>query len=456
MSAKRVTLTFHGGAGGVTGSNFLLAADGTQILIDCGLFQGDASADERNRKPFPYDPKKIAALLVTHAHLDHIGRIPLLAHSGFSGTVYSTPATKDLAEVMFQDSLSLLKEEAKRRGSEPLYTEEDVSRTLALWKTVPYGQGTLLSGGFSFTFRDAGHILGSSMAEILYAGKKIVFSGDLGNSPSPLLSDTEEITDADYLVIESVYGDRNHEHRQERWGRLEDALEDAIRWGGTLLIPVFSIERTQTLLFEMNALIEDGKIPNVPVFIDSPLAYRITEVYRKRIAELNSGVQERMRAGDNIFEFPKLKFTHTPEESRAIEKIGGPKIIIAGSGMSHGGRILRHEARCLPDPKSTLLIIGYQVPGSLGRALQDGAKNAVVSGQKVSVRARVVTLSGYSAHKDSEGLFAFVEHTADTLKKVFVVMGEPKSSLFLVQRIRDYLGIDARAPQNGESVELEF
>ena len=456
MSTAPLTLSFHGGAGGVTGSNFLLSAEGTRLLIDCGFFQGPAVAEEQNKKPFPYEPKTITALLVTHAHLDHIGRIPLLMRNGFSGTIYSTSATKDMAAAMFQDSLSLLGEEAKRHGHEPLYTSEDVDRAFALWRTIPYGERMALPGNLAFTFRDAGHILGSAMAEILYQGKKIVFTGDLGNSPSPLLHDTEVITDATYLIIESVYGDRNHERRDERRNRLEDALEDAIRWGGTLLIPVFSVERTQTLLYEMNALLEDGKIPSVPVFVDSPLALRITEIYRKRMDEMNSKVKERVRSGDDVFQFSKLKFTHTPQESAAIEKVPGPKIIIAGSGMSHGGRIMRHEARYLPDPKSTLLIIGYQVPGSLGRELQSGAKKVIVSGQMIPVRARVVTLSGYSAHKDSDGLFAFVEGTADTLKKVFVVMGEPKSSLFLVQRIRDYLGVDARAPELGESVQLEL
>jgi len=457
MNENHLTLIFHGGAGGVTGSNFMLRGrDGTEILIDCGMEQGQKFAEDENRKPFPYDVTKVKTLLVTHAHLDHIGRIPQLVKAGFRGAIYSTAATKDIADIMFSDGYFLLEEQAKRDNLPLLYTLEDVREALGLWQTVSYDEKKELEGGFSFALRDAGHILGSAMVEITYRSKKIVFTGDLGNSPSPLLNNTKEITDATYLVMESVYGDRNHEGRQDRTNHLEDILEDAVKWGGTLLIPVFSIERTQTLLYEINSLVENGKIPSVPVFVDSPLAYKVTEVYRKRVNELKSAVQDQIKKGDDIFKFPKLKFTLTPQESGAIEHVAGPKIIIAGSGMSHGGRIRHHEARYLADPKSTLLLVGYQVPGSLGRQLEDGAQSVTVDGVKTAVRARVIKLSGYSAHKGSDGLFAFVERTADTLKQVFVVMGEPKASLFLVQRIRDYLGLDAQAPQKGDSVELEF
>ena len=454
---RTLTLSFLGGAGMVTGSHFALSApSGETVLIDCGLVQGAANAEALNRAPFPYDAAAPTALLVTHAHLDHLGRVPYLVAQGFHGAIYSTPATRDLAAVMFEDSVAIMAAEARHTGVPPLFTEGDARAALSLWRTVDYGEKTELSGGFSFAFRNAGHILGSAMAEVGWGGTNIVFTGDLGNSPSPLLPDTEQITEARYLVMESVYGDRTHEHRDEREERLEDVLEDAVVWGGTLLIPVFSIERTQTLLYALNDFIERGKIPSVPVFVDSPLAAKVTEVYRRHTGDLKPETQERIRGGDDIFKFPKLKFTTTSEESAAIERTPDPKIIIAGSGMSHGGRIPRHEARALPDPKSTLLIIGYQVPGSLGRQLQDGARRVTIDGMEVPVRARVVTLSGYSAHKDAEGLFALVEEAADSLKRVYVVMGEPRSSLFLAQRIRDYLGVDARVPAAGETVALEF
>ncbi len=456
MASQQLTLTFYGGVGGVTGSNFVLAGDNFKFMVDCGLFQGGREQDDENYKPFSYNPAEITALIVTHAHLDHIGRIPKLVREGFSGAIYSTPATKDIAEAMFDDALSILAERAHRDNHPPLYTQDDVKRTSQLWKTAAYGVTTPLAGDVSLVFRDAGHILGSGMAEIVYRGKKIVFTGDLGNSPSPLLNDTEEVTDADYLVMESVYGDRNHETRDTRKDELEDAIENAVLWGGVLLIPVFSIERTQTLLYEVNKLVEGHEVPAVPVFVDSPLAIRVTEIYRKRIHELNVRVQEEVKKGDDIFAFPKLTFSRTAEESRMIARVGNPKIIIAGSGMSSGGRVLYHEKKYLPDPKCTLLLVGYQAAGTLGRQLAEGARSIQLHGEKVSVRARVVTLYGYSAHKDSDDLFSFAAQTADTVKKVFVVMGEAKSSLFLVQRLRDYLGIDARAPERGETVILPF
>ncbi len=456
MSEESLTLTFCGGAGGVTGSNFLLEGTDVKVLVDCGLFQGCKFCDDDNRKSFPYAPQAISALVVTHAHLDHVGRIPKLVREGFRGPIYSTPATKEIAEAVLHDSLFILTEEARREGKPPLYVPEDVARALSQWQTVAYHQETSLPGGLTFRLLDAGHILGSSIVEISYRGKKIIFTGDLGNSSSPLMRDTEPVTDATYLVMESTYGDRNHTEKWHREEVLEDVIEKALLWGGALLIPVFSIERTQTLLYEFNKLVEHGKIPKVPVLVDSPLASRITAIYRRRSNELNEAIQKEMQAGDTVFDFPGLIFTGSPEESRAIEKRPNPKIVIAGSGMSAGGRILRHEKVYLEDPKSTILFIGYQAAGSLGRQIVDGVRSITINGQKVTVRARVVKLEGFSAHKDSDGLFAFVEQSVDTLKQVFVVMGEPRASLFLTQRIRDYLGLDARAPKVGDSVTLEF
>jgi metallo-beta-lactamase family protein len=292
------------------------------------------------------------------------------------------------------------------------------------------------------------------MIEFEHEGKKIVFTGDLGNSPAPLLRDTEEIKGADYMVIESVYGDRNHESVEERTQKLKEAIENTINKGGALLVPAFSIERTQVLLYEINNLVEDGKIPSVPVFLDSPLAIKVTKVYQNRIQNFNKGVKEEIAGGDDIFKFPLLEFTEHHKESMDIANTPNPKIIIAGSGMSNGGRIVHHEKRHLPDPNSTLLIVGYQAAGSLGRRLLDGAKEVEIMDKKVQVRAQVVNLTGYSAHKDSDGLLEFVDGSAETLKKVFVVMGEQKSSLFLVQRLRDYVGVNAIAPKLGESFEL--
>ncbi len=450
------TLHFLGGTESVTGSNFLLQIDdGTQILIDCGMFQGSKVSEDENQKAFPFNPKEITALFVTHAHIDHIGRIGKLVRDGFMGKIYSTPPTKDLAEFMLIDSLGVLSKESRRDGTPLIYSEEDVKKAMTLWEALPYHQPVQL-GATSIVYRDAGHILGSGMVEITINGKKIIFTGDLGNSPSPLLPDTERVTDATYLVMESVYGDRVHEGKEERRDRLEDIIEETMRAGGTLMIPAFSLERTQELLYEIENMVEHSRIPLMPVFLDSPLAIKVTEVYKKYKDYFNADARKVIRDGDGVFRFPQLIMTDTTAQSKRIYEASDKKIIIAGSGMSNGGRILHHEKRYLPDQKSTLLLVGYQAPGSLGRVLQDGAKNVTIMGEHIPVRAKVVTISGYSAHKDSDGLLDFVAQTADTVQKVFVVMGEPKSSLTLVQRIRDYLGVNAVAPAAGGTAELEF
>ena len=455
MAAKTAQLTFCGGAGEVTGSNFLFEAEGVKILIDCGLIQGKKICDDRNFEPFPYDPREIDALFITHAHLDHTGRIPRLVEKGFSGAIYSTVPTKKLAELMLVDSLGVFEKEAKRDNHQLIYTEADVPKSMSLWKTVPYHEPVSV-GPFSVVLRNSGHILGSAMVEVTYNGKKIVFTGDLGNSPAPLLNDTERITDADYLVMESVYGDRNHEPHEEKRKRTEEAIEETFKAGGALLIPAFSLERTQDLLFEINNFVENKRIPRIPIFLDSPLAIAITKVYKESGEFFNGETKSQIKSGDDVFNFPGLRMTRTTDESKSINLEPNPKIIIAGSGMSNGGRIVHHERMYLPDPKSAILLVGYQAAGTPGRMMQEGAKRVRILGTEIDVKARVVSIFGYSSHKDSDHLFAFVQDTADTVKKVFAVMGEPKSSLFLVQRLRDYLGLDAVVPEKNECVTLEF
>ena len=449
-------ISFFGAARTVTGSNFLLQnkSGSEKILIDCGLFQGGRVGERKNRDPFPYEPSSAQALFVTHAHIDHTGRIPKLVREGFRGKIYSTPPTKELAQAMLLDSMRVLEKEANEDNLPPLYDEHDVAKTLELWEAVPYHSEVTVGKEFRAIFKDAGHVLGSAMIEFTHQGKKIVFTGDLGNSPAPLLRDTETITDADYLIMEAVYGDRNHEAKNERKSKLEDVIEDTISRGGVLMIPAFSLERTQDLLFEFNELIENNRIPKVPVFLDSPLAIKLTEVYRKNEEYFNKETKHEIRTGDDIFKFPMLTFTLNSKDSMAIKNVKNPKVIIAGGGMSNGGRILHHERNYLPDPKSTLLLVGYQAVGTIGRALAEGAKEVTVKGERIPVRARVVVIEGYSAHKDSDALFHFVENTADSVKKVFLVHGELKSLLFFAQKVRDYLGVNAVVPEEGATVEL--
>jgi len=456
MRSNQLKLTFCGGVGQVTGANFLLENDAVKILIDCGLLQGVATANAWNSATFFYNPADIDMLFVTHAHLDHVGRIAKLVRDGFSGVIYSTPETRSLAKLIMEDALAIMKREMAKEGRDPMYEIADVERSHEIWKEIPYHTHTEIPGGISVYLRDAGHILGSAMIEFTYGKKKIVFTGDLGNSPTPLLKDTETITDADYLVMESVYGDRNHEPVNERKEKLERIINESVARGGTLVIPAFSIERTQVILYEMNSLVEAGKIPKIPVFVDSPLAIKVTDIYKTATAHFKSEVQAEIAGGDDIFNFPKLQFTVNREASEAIDRVPGPKIILAGAGMSNGGRITHHEMRYLPDPKSTILFVGYQSAGTLGREIQSGVKKITIQGSKIFVRATVDTIYGYSSHKDSDHLVEFVSHVKGKVQKVFVVMGETKSALFLVQRLRDYLGVNAVHPELNESVILDF
>lgn len=432
-------LSFFGAAQEVTGSCFLLESENTKVLIDCGMFQGSRFNEKRTRELFPFDPASIDALFVTHAHIDHTGRIPKLAKEGFKGKIYSTPATKELAELMLKDSTGVLEKEAKREKEEILYTENDVDKAMSLWEEKEKHQ-KISVGDFSATFYDAGHILGSAMVAVDFGDERIVFTGDVGNSESVLEKTTEMIQRPTYLVMESTYGDRNHENGQ-RVLKLERVIEQTVKHKGVLMIPAFALERTQELLSAIAKMMEENQIPLLPIYLDSPLSIKATAIYEKYL-------------GIKFFEFPNMHFSLTTEESKKINDVPPPKIILAGSGMSTGGRILHHERRYLPDERNTLLLVSYQAPGSLGRRIEDGAGSVKILGEEVPVRCHIESISGYSAHADQETLFEFVRAHSDTLKKVFLVHGEPKASLTLVQRLRDYLGVDTIAPKYGDSVEI--
>ncbi len=475
MSAN---LTFYSGVGCVTGANFLLELSNKnsagalltkKILVDCGLIQGEKVAQEENREPFEYNPAEITALFVTHAHLDHVGRIPKLVKDGFNGVIYSTPETRALAELILEDAVGLLQREATNEGVLPLYEEKDMKKAFTLWKTIPYHEDTDLSEiipGLSIYLKDAGHILGSSIFEFTFKdnengvekSKKIVFTGDLGNSPTPLLRDTESIEGADYVVMESVYGDRNHDPKAERREKLEAVIKDTISRQGTLVIPAFSLERTQVILYEINELVESKSIPSIPVFMDSPLGNKVTDIYRSSKYLFNDGIQKEIREGDDIFNFPKLSFTENTQQSHAIDHAKSPKIIIAGSGMSVGGRVIHHEEVYLGDAKNTILLVGYQTLGSIGRQLLDRKNKVKIHGNEIKVNAKIESILGYSSHKDSDHLVEFAATTEEKghkVKTIFAAMGEPKASLFLVQKIRDNLGINALYPERLKKYNLD-
>jgi len=454
-------LTCYGGVGSVTGANFLLeiptGADSfVKALVDCGLIQGEKAAQALNWYPFGYDPKVIKYLFITHAHLDHVGRIPKLIKEGFDGEIYSTPATRELAKLILQDGAGILAGEARRdHRKEPLYDLDDVTNSFRNWKTLEYHEETKFPG-FSLNLLDSGHVLGSTMYKFSFDnGRTVVFTGDLGNTPAPLLRDTESVDGADYLIMESVYGDRNHEPRSECRTMLADIVNETAKRGGTVVIPSFSIERTQVILYDLDHLVQEKIIPSIPVFVDSPLAIKVTDIYKRHEDLFNDEARADIQKNGDIFSFPRLEYVMTADVSQNIEKIPGPKIILAGSGMSMGGRITRHEEFYLPDARNTLIEVGYQSAGTVGRQLIDGLPQVVMEGRTIRVRASVKKILAYSSHKDSDHLVEFVNDAKDTLKQVFVTMGEPKTSMFLAQKLRDNLGVNAIVPEAKKEYVLE-
>lgn len=449
---------FFGAAGEVTGSNSLIETNDKKIIVDCGMFQGGDFNEAKNYEPLPYDASEISAVLITHAHLDHVGRLPILVKEGFTGFFYATPATMELAELVLKDALSVMQHDSIKFDRQVLYDEHDIAGVMAQFKPVDYDEWHDLFGDGSakIYLRDAGHIFGSAFIEIDVEGKKLVFSGDVGNVHVPILRDTENLPDnIDLLVCESTYGDKFHESDQTRREILEHAVLEAVRRGGVLMIPSFSLERTQELLYELDKLIEqEHRLPAMPIFLDSPLAIGATRVYRKYTQYYDESAMKLIKSGDDMFNFPGLVLSETKDDSKRINNVPNPKIIIAGAGMMNGGRILYHALRYLSDPQSTLLIIGYQAFGTLGRQIQDGATHVQVMGERVAVRCQVKTIGAFSAHGDQRKLLAWIQSGKNLPKRICLNHGETDVRQAFAQKIKKELGIDSAIAERNLVIEI--
>lgn len=448
-------LSFFGGTGMVTGACYRLETDDVRILVDCGLIQGGRFAESMNGEPFAFNASELQYVFVTHAHADHIGRLPKLYREGFRGKIISTAPTRDLTEVMLHDSLKMMTREKERHGSGFVFTETELAQTMNLFETHPYNETLRLSPSTRAYLRDSAHILGSAMVEVHSDDMIIVFTGDLGNPPTPFLNEPYPIERCDYMVMESVYGDRFHEDHAERKTILERAIEDAVTAGGTIIIPSFALERTQVMLAELDELITHNRVPRIPVFLDSPLAIKTTEVYKKYEHLFNTQAQRIIKSGDDFFNFPGLRFTPSREDSQAINNVPPPKIIMAGNPHGYGSRIAYHFIRCLPDPRSTILFVGYPRISSLGRALMDNAREVEIFNKRIPVRAKILNISGYSAHADQRQLKSFVASIKKPIGNIFVAMGERQSSETLARVLRDEVGVHTTVPKLGDVIDLE-
>ena len=449
-------LTFLGATGTVTGSKYLLSDGHSRLLVDCGLFQGLKELRLENRKPFAISPAEVESVVLTHAHLDHSGYLPVLTSNGFDGPVYCTPATADLCGIVLPDSGHLQEEEAERGNKHgyskhspalPLYTREDAERALEQLETVPVARRTE-AGAFAFEYHRAGHILGSANVTVEHAGARIAFSGDLGRPQDPILLPPEVPPAADYLVVESTYGDRLHGAEDEE-ALLADIITRTARRGGVVVIPAFAIGRTQTLLWYVNQLRARGAIPDLPVFVDSPMAIDATQTLLRHREEHHLDEPEivAMRGG--------AQMANSKDESKEIDRRQGPMIVISASGMATGGRILFHLARFAPDARNTILLVGYQAVGTRGADMANGREHIRVHGGDVAVRAEVVTLHGMSAHADADEILAWLRRFDWTPREVFVTHGEPGPAEALRTRIERELGWSARVPAYGDQVSLE-
>lgn len=464
-------LRFFGAARNVTGSRYLLDCREMRLLIDCGLYQ-ERDFQARNWDPFPVPPETVDAVLLTHAHLDHSGYLPRFVKEGFEGKIFCTAATADIAKIALVDSAHIHVEDAEfkkkrhekegRKGPRPvipLYTEEEAENTFPLFSTVEYGETVEVAGGVEATYCDAGHILGAGMIQVTVnqtgSPTTLLFSGDVGRWEKPILRDPTIFEQADYVIVESTYGDRVHQEPQDIDDMLCDVIKSTRERGGNVVVPSFAIGRTQEVLYRLNTLLLEDCIPHTMVFIDSPMAAKVTEVFKRYPELYDEEMMQLVKQGHSPFKFPSLKLATTVDDSKAINHIKGTIVVIAGSGMCTGGRIKHHLATNISRPESTILFVGYQARGTLGREIVDGAEEVRVLGQKKAVRARVVQIDGFSSHADRNELMRWLSGLKSAPQHVFVTHGEEEAAESFSALIREKKDWQTTVPSYGDEVELD-